>query len=188
MSIEEYSQANRHAAAAPPRSVTNSRRLNRSNCIRSPQPGPDYRIQNIELRRISQGTNCPPRPMFASNSVKRSRPSTRKFSRKEKATSGLTWSPPRDHHSTWESTQVRFSGAISGTIRAVSAKPTRQKTHTALSSADRDNEETDSAWVMTDIGSLPRNYSDVQAEPYHNHWLCTMPSSPLKKKPGGAEP
>jgi hypothetical protein len=38
--------ASGHVAAAPPSSVMNSRRFNRSNCIRSRQPGPNNSISN----------------------------------------------------------------------------------------------------------------------------------------------
>src|SRR5262249_31735563 len=41
-----------HAAAAQPSSVMNSRRLNRSNCIRSPPA--TYGLQDIELQEITQ--------------------------------------------------------------------------------------------------------------------------------------
>ena len=44
--------ASGHAAAAPPRSVMRSRRLNWSNCIRSPPARAG--LQDIELAAISQ--------------------------------------------------------------------------------------------------------------------------------------
>jgi hypothetical protein len=45
--------ASGHAAAAPPSSVMNSRRLNRSNCISVPA-SQGRGLQDIELARISQ--------------------------------------------------------------------------------------------------------------------------------------